>query len=48
MKSPFIDEIVDTLFNYYLEHQEGLVKEYEGKYKEFTDKGYEIRSIDMK
>ena len=22
---PFIDEIVDTLFNYYLEHQEGLV-----------------------
>ena len=36
---PFIDEIVDTLFNYYLEHQEGLVKEYDGKYLIITSEG---------
>lgn len=36
---PFTDEIVDTLFNYYLEHQEGLVKEYEGKYLIITNEG---------
>ena len=39
MKSPFTDEIVDTLFNYYLEHQESLVKEYDGKYLIITNEG---------
>lgn len=34
---PFTDENVDTLFNYYLEHQEGLVKEYDGKYLIITN-----------
>lgn len=53
MKSPFTDEIVDTLFNYYLEHQEELVKEYDGKYliiiregeKDYSQRFYTSRVV---
>lgn len=31
--------MIDTLFKYYLEHQEELVKEYDGKYLIITSEG---------
>ncbi|MBQ2112784.1 MAG: hypothetical protein II194_06135 [Bacteroidales bacterium] len=31
--------MIDTLFKYYLEHQEELVKEYDGKYLIITSDG---------
>ena len=31
--------MIEALFNYYLEHQEELVKEYDGKYLIITNEG---------